>query len=61
MTTHVAIIQKHDTDIRRAVLVPPGQSLDFDKGRATRQWLWPYLNNEWHLVEFIEVAKPACG
>lgn len=57
MSTHVAIIQKHDTDMRRAVMVPPEQSLDFDPGPgATRRWLWPYLGTEWHLVEFLEIA-----
>lgn len=61
MITHVAIIETHD-DVRpyrkRAILVPAGQSLDFDPGPgADRRWLWPYLGTDFHLVEFVEIAK----
>lgn len=59
MSTHVAIIARlNNPSIQRAVLVPPGQSIDFDEGSATRRWLHPYLAYEWHLVRFIEVAGP---
>ena len=54
MPTHVAIIEKNDMSERRAVIVPPGSDL----GYAGRQWLHPYFGHDWHLVEFIEIAKP---
>lgn len=35
--------------------VPDGQSLEFDEHRATREWLWPYLEQgEWHLMGFVD-------
>lgn len=34
------------------LILPPGQSEDFDEGQATRQWLWPYLAGTHHLVGF---------
>jgi hypothetical protein len=42
----------------RAIIVPPGQSLDMDEGKASRKWLWPYLNSNWHLKEFVEIVDP---
>ncbi len=60
-STHVAILETH-VGIRPhrkvAVLVPPGQSLDFDDGPgATRRWLIPYLGTDFHLVDFVEMWK----
>jgi hypothetical protein len=66
VVTHIAILEHHDAGERvilhapsyKAVLVPPGQSLDFDVGPgATRRWLWPYLGRTHHLVDFVEVAS----
>jgi hypothetical protein len=63
-STHVAILERDDAEgdwrgNHKAVLVPPGQSLDFDDGPgATRKWLYPYLGTEYHLLEFIELVKP---
>jgi hypothetical protein len=54
---HIAIIENHDRTTKRAILVPKGQSLDFDEGKITRKWLWPYLGSDWHLVEFLEVER----
>jgi hypothetical protein len=63
--THIALLEHHDVEDRvslhaasyKAVLVPPGQSLDFDpEPGAERRWLWPYLGRTHHLVAFIEVA-----
>jgi hypothetical protein len=53
---YIAILQRHDSDERKEVPVPVGQSLDFDEGSATRRWLCPHLENEWHLVEFRAVT-----
>ena len=54
---YVAVIRKHDNHQKKmAVLVPSGQSLDFDEGTINRKWLHPFLGKEWHLVEFLEVA-----
>lgn len=52
---YVAIIEHHDYTIRRAVLVPKGQSLEFDEGAITRGWLHPYLGRDWHLKEFLKI------
>lgn len=56
---HIAIIETHvgvRPHRKRAVPVPDGQSLDFDPGPgATRRWLMPYLGDEFHLVEFVEL------
>lgn len=57
---YVAILEMHDETKRKAVLVPLGQSLEFDEGSATRRWLHPHLGTDWHLVEFIEIdAAPS--
>lgn len=53
---YVAILHKHYGSVRKAVLVPPGQSLDFDKDAATRLWLRPHLGSDYHLVEFVELT-----
>ena len=61
-TTHVAIIETHQGDRphqKLAVMVPVGQSLDFDEGKITRAWLHPYLGSRFHLVEFVEIAADA--
>lgn len=58
-TEHVAIIEKHDRSERRAVLMPPGTSVDFDEGAATRRWLWPYISYDWHLIEIVKVQPAA--
>lgn len=59
-STHVAILERHGSKDREAIMVPPGQSLAMDKDTATRKWLWPYLGkagdaSEWHLVEFVKI------
>lgn len=56
---HVAILGSlKDRAVIKLVMVPEGQSLDFDKGPgATRKWLWPHLKGGWHLVEFVEFEK----
>jgi hypothetical protein len=59
----VAILRAHGyPDVVRAIAVPPGQSLDFDEGTASRRWLWDALGADWHLVGFCdleELAAPA--
>lgn len=47
----------HDRTRRKAVIVPAGQSLDFDPDAATRRWLAPHLAGEWHLIEFLPIAE----
>lgn len=54
-TQYVAILRQHDRTEKKAILVPAGQTLEFDEGDATRRWLWPYLGEEWHLAEFIPI------
>lgn len=49
---YVALLERHDRTAKKVVLVPGGQSLDFDKGTATRAWLHPHLGADWHLNEF---------
>lgn len=51
----VAILEMHERTIRKAVLVPPGQSLEMDEG--ARRWLHPYIGTEWHLVEFLKIEE----
>lgn len=53
---HIAVLERHDRSERKEIPVPPGQSLGFDEDSATRRWLWPELDTEWHLVEFRPVA-----
>ena len=57
---HVAILETHQgrrPHRKIAVPVPPGQTLDFDDGPgATRRWLDPYLGEDFHLVEFVELV-----
>ena len=53
--THVAILREFKSSKEKAVIVPPGQSLDFDEDSATRKWLWPYLGKEWHLIKFVPI------
>jgi hypothetical protein len=52
---HIAIIERHDYTEKRAVLVPPGQSLGMGESWPVRPWLMPYLGSDWHLVEFLDV------
>lgn len=66
--THIALLEIHGRSSLlhapdfRAVIVPPGQSLDFDEGPgASRRWLHPYLGKTHHLASFIEVATPTKG
>lgn len=61
VSTYVAILESHDRRKQKAVVVPVGQSLDFDEGpSATRRWLHPHLDSEWHLKEFLPLtAAPA--
>lgn len=56
---HVAILERHDRRGKKAVIVPDGQSLDFDEDGATRRWLHPYLGNEYHLDEFLPLQCAA--
>lgn len=50
---YIAILERHDRTIQRAILVPYGQSLEFDEGTICRAWLSPYLGTKWHLVAFV--------
>lgn len=56
----IALLRKHGYDNYpyvsefKAVVVPKGQSLDFDPDAATRKWLWPHLGTEYHLLGFID-------
>ena len=54
--THVAVLHKYSSSEKKAVLVPVGQSLDFDDGPGgTRKWLRPHMTDEWYLCEFITI------
>lgn len=57
--THVAILRHHDNYAKmKAVIVPAGQSLDFDEGSgATRKWLQPYTAGEYHLYAFVPIGQ----
>ena len=51
---YVALLRHNDDPNNlKAVLVPTGQTLDFDEDAATRRWLWPHLGYEFHLVAFV--------
>jgi hypothetical protein len=56
---YVAILERHDRRGKKAVIVPDGQSLEFDEDSTTRRWLYPYLGNEYHLNEFLPVEPSA--
>jgi len=56
---YAALLRHHDYKRSRWIVVPEGQSLDFDEGRATREWLRPHLGTEWHLFGFVSLATPA--
>lgn len=57
--SHVALLESHDERRWKAVIVPPGQSLEFDDDGATRKWLWPHLGNDFHLDSFVPIETPA--
>lgn len=53
----VALLRNLDDPmVQKIVPVPEGQSLEFDEGSATRQWLLPHLGREWHLLSFHEIG-----
>ena len=55
---YVAILGSlKESGILKLVMVPEGQSLDFDEGAATRRWLHPHLDRAWHLVAFVPFKK----
>lgn len=60
---YVAILERHDRRGKKAVIVPDGQSLEFDADDATRRWLRPSLGRDYHLVEFlpVELAAPVAS
>jgi hypothetical protein len=53
----VAIIKHHEFQKWRAIELKEGQSTDFDSDAATRRWLWPFIDTEWHLLEIVETEK----
>lgn len=55
---HAALLISNDYKRTRWVVVPEGQSLDFDEGKATRAWLHPHLGREWHLFGFVPLHPP---
>lgn len=58
-STHVAVLRHNDRTKKKAVIVPPGQSLDFDEGPgSSRRWLDQHLGLDWHLAEFLEIEWP---
>tara|TARA_R110002126_G_C10227563_1_gene479692 strand:- start:66 stop:245 length:180 start_codon:yes stop_codon:yes gene_type:complete len=52
---YIAIIESHDYKERLCVIVPECQTIEFDEGSATRQWLWPHLGDNYHLSEFVKL------
>jgi len=50
-----AVLRKHDHKEWKLVPMAQGQSEDFDPDRATRDWLWPHLGHNWHLMAFVDV------
>jgi hypothetical protein len=48
-----ALLIHHDHKQTKWVVVPEGQSLEFDEGAATRKWLRPALGSEWSLFMFV--------
>lgn len=58
-----AIIERHDKSERRIVIPPHGTGItrDMDAGGATRNWLHPYIGEDWRLVEFLDVQESSEG
>jgi hypothetical protein len=54
---YAALLISHDRKRTKWVVVPEGQSLDFDEGTATRRWLHPHLGSEWHLFDFVRLRS----
>lgn len=54
---YVALLRSHDYKRTKWVVVPEGQSLEFDEGSATRRWLHPHLGTEWHLFGFVSLQS----
>lgn len=54
-----ALLRHHDMKQSKWIVVPEGQSLDFDEGSATRRWLAPHLGSDWHLFGFVSLRVPS--
>jgi hypothetical protein len=57
----VAILKHHEWPDWRAIELPPGQSVEFDEGSATRRWLHPALGTEWHLLKIVDTETVSNG
>ncbi len=56
LVRHVAILRRHDRTDVKLVPVPAGQSIDMDE-HGRRQWLWPHIGTEWHLMDFVALRS----
>ncbi len=52
---YIALLESNNYLNWKAVPVPEGQSLNFDKGTITRVWLHHHIEGGWHLVGFFDV------